>query len=63
MKPDMIKQLVALHAQCSAMVQQLEAIIDVEVECPHEDIEDLSTMGQQPRTHYVCRDCGQEFGA
>lgn len=63
MKSDTIKQLVALHAQASAMVQQIEALIDVEDagECQHENSVDQSTMGMAPGARIYCNDCGQYF--
>ena len=30
--------------------------------CPHQHTRDLSTMGQQPMTHFYCMDCQKEFG-
>jgi len=63
MKPDTIKTLIALHAQCSAMVQLLEAIIDTEDsgECPHEHATDMGTMGMAPGERMFCNDCQQYF--
>jgi hypothetical protein len=63
MKPDTVKQLIALHAQASAMVQQIEALIDVEEAqgCQHENAHDCSTMGMRPRQEMFCPDCNQTF--
>jgi hypothetical protein len=63
MKPDTVKQLIALHAQASAMVQQIEALIDMEEagECQHENAEDQSRMGMKPRQVMYCPDCNQTF--
>lgn len=63
MKPDNIKTIIALHAQCSAMVQLLEAIIDSEDsgECQHEHAMDVGTMGMAPGERMLCQDCEQIF--
>jgi len=60
---DTTKQLIALHAQCSAMVMQLEALIDAEDsgECRHENAIDQSVMGQRPGERMFCQDCNQYF--
>jgi hypothetical protein len=64
MKPDNLKALLALHAQCSAMVSQLESIIDAEhgeEGCPHENFEDHSLFGMKAQEHLYCLDCKQYF--
>jgi hypothetical protein len=62
MKPDSTKQLFALHAQASAMVAQLEAIIDAEnTECQHENAVDIGTMGMAVGERMHCNDCGETF--
>jgi len=63
MKPDNTKQLYALHAQASALVAQLEAIIESESteECQHENAIDRSTMGQAAGTRMFCPDCEAVF--
>jgi hypothetical protein len=62
-KPDTTKQLIALHAQCSAMVQLLEALIDSEDSgiCRHEHAVDVGTMGTPPGSRMHCNDCGEYF--
>ncbi len=61
MKHDHLTQLVALHAQLSAAVKQIEAMVDAGEECQHEDAKDLSTMGMPPGSRMQCNDCGAIF--
>jgi len=63
MKPETIKALTALHAQVSAMVLQIESLLDAEEsqECQHENAEDQSTMGTPPGSNVWCPDCKQYF--
>jgi hypothetical protein len=62
-KESTAKQLLALHAQASAMVAQIEAIIEAENgdECQHENAEDQSTMGMAPQSRMWCPDCNAYF--
>lgn len=48
------------------IIQRLDRIIElleafIEPACPHENVQDIGTMGVPPGAHVRCEDCGEEI--
>ncbi len=50
-----------LDRRLRQIIRLLEILAFDETECDHPDIQDLSVMGEPPRTHFFCKSCKREI--